>query len=150
MSANDSSGGERDRDATEIDASFAAIVAGWGAEEPTWPKQEVEKQAEEAIEAAPAEDVVVIEPDDDAAEDEGHYEPPEPPPIPRPRGAALGAMVMLVIGLILLFFPRLIGLTDQVGLPLGLLAEACGLFWLFLLLRPGPPIDSGWDDGSRL
>ena len=149
MSANEPSG-ERDRDATEIDASFAAIVAGWDSEELAWPEQQADQQAEESIEAAPAEDDVVIAPEEDAFEDEGHYEPPEPPPIPRPRGAALGAIVMLGIGLVLLFIPGLIGLTDQVGLPLGLLAEACGLFWLFLLLRTGPPIDSGWDDGSRL
>jgi len=150
VTAADQPGGERDKDSTEIDASFAAIIAGWGTDEPSWPAEEA-KQAEPAEpEAAPVEQAPVEESEEDPYEDEGHYEPPEPPPIPRPRGAALGALIMLSIGLVLLFVPGIIGLTDQVGLPLGLLAEASGLFWLFLLLRTGPPVDSGWDDGSRL
>ncbi len=145
MTAADSPGGEGDKNSTEIDASFAAIIAGWGTDEPSWPAEDTVH--EEAPEPEPAS---VVESDEDPYEDEGHYEPPEPPPIPRPHGAALGALIMLSIGLVLLFVPGIIGLTDQVGLPLGLLAEASGLFWLFLLLRTGPPVDSGWDDGSRL
>ncbi len=146
MTAADQPGGERDKDSAEIDASFAAIVAGWGGDEPSWPRE----AAAEHEEPEPAEDATVEEPEQEPEEDEGHYEPPEPPPIPRPHGAALGALIMLSIGLVLLFVPGIIGLTDQLGLPLGLLAEASGLFWLFLLLRTGPPVDSGWDDGSRL
>jgi len=161
VSPADPPGGERDKDSTEIDATFAAIVAGWGADEPAWPQEKTVTApgpAEEAhADVARAEPDNVVEPDAnieadivEPEEDEGHYAPPEPPPIPRPHGAALGALILLGTGLILLFVPGIIGLTDQVGLPLGLLAEASGLFWLFLLLRTGPPIDSGWDDGSRL
>lgn len=144
MSTSESSGGgDREPDATEIDASFAAIVAGWGSEEPSWP-------SEQPAEPDPPEAPTAAEDPIEDPEDEGHYIPPEPPPIPRPRAVTTGALIMLGIGLVLLFIPGVIGLSDGVGLPLGLIAVASGLFWLFLLLRTGPPIDSGWDDGSQL
>ncbi len=144
MSTPEPPGGERDRqdgsdDAQAIEASFAEIVAAWGADEPRWPDEE--PASPEPEEPSPAEV---------ANEDEGHYVPPEPPPLPRPRAATVGAIVMLAIGLLLLLLPQVIGLTDAVGLPLGLIAVASGLFWLFLMLRTGPPTDSGGDDGSRL
>lgn len=164
MSTVEPPGGERDRDATEIDASFAAIVAGWGSDEPVWPEDHtidetavVETEVGEAAGDEPAANDVPFaiagDSTEDALEDwedEGHYDPPEPPPFPRPRASTLGAMILLFVGLVLLFAPGLIGLTDIVGLPVGLLAEATAIFWLFLLLRTGPPVDSGWDDGSRI
>ncbi|WP_127782472.1 hypothetical protein [Rhodococcus sp. X156] len=197
MSTPDSAGGEReerDKDAAEIDAAFAELVAGWDAE-PSWEQAEREAGAATARSStAPSTDERTTDPDEDDAqghgpagaepspaepeqpgvatteppvsrparvvrpdeldldedEDEGHYEPPEPPPIPRPHGAGLGALVLLAIGVVLLFIPGVIGLTDSVGFPLGLLAMASSLFWMFLLLRDGPPVDSGWDDGSRI
>ena len=44
----------------------------------------------------------------------------------------------------------MVGLTDGVGLPLGLLLCAGGLGWLLSRLRAAPDPDSGWDDGARL
>ncbi|MGZ4516504.1 MAG: hypothetical protein ACXVXN_01070 [Mycobacteriaceae bacterium] len=153
MSTAEPPGGEQDRDATEIDASFAAIVAGWGEDEPRWPEDEAPHADPEPLKQTTrrsTSDSSADVDDEGWPEDEGHYEPPEPPPFPRPRAPTLGAMILLGIGLVLLFIPAVIGLTDIVGLPLGLLAVASGLLWLFLLLRTGPPLDSGFDDGSRL
>lgn len=147
----------------EVDAAFAAMVAGWDAPDPVRPGR-----AEDEGRVRPAPPVAAPAPqarptgssehhtgptgleDDLEDEDEGHFEPPEPPALPRLSARALGGLVLLLAGVTLLVSPGVLGLTDGVGLPLGLLVVASGLAVLLSRLRPGPDPDSGWDDGARL
>jgi hypothetical protein len=103
-----------------------------------------------SVDAASTEEIPtqsVAEPVDD---DDDHYVPPEPPPLPRPQPATVGAVLLFALGIVLLAFPNVIGLSDQYGLPLGLLAITGAIVWLVARLRQGPPTDSGWDDGAQL
>lgn len=134
---------------SEVDASFAALVAGWGDVGPAWPQV---PEPEPVVTPAPPpqqpEPVVDLGPD--ANEDEGHFEPPEPPPVPSLHRATVGAIVLIAIGVFLLLAPGVIGLAGSTGYTLGLLSITGGLAWLLSRLRPGPPHDSGWDDGAQL
>ena len=144
---------------TEVDALFAAITADWkGDADPQVVDAEVVAVREDrqphgyitdaltggaATEEAPTEEA---EPE----EDEGHYEPPEPPPVPALARPTMGALALIVLGTVLLLAPGVIGLSGSTGFPLGLIVVSGGLTWLLSRLRTAPPPDSGWDDGARL
>lgn len=133
------------------DAAFDEIVAGWRAEPdaPRWPG-EADVDAAGTHVAGPqqrARDTAI--PADQPAE-EGHFEPPEPPPMPTLRPRTVGGLLLIGLGGMLLLAPGLVALSQQTGTPLGLLALAGGIGWLVLGLRSGPPADSGWDDGAQL
>ena len=88
-----------------------------------------------------------VEPE--AVEDEGHYEPPPPPPVPRLAPRKLAAAAAVLVGVLLMFAPKLL-LQDRtafVGL-LGVLLTAGGAAALVYLMRDAPPTDSGPDDGA--
>ncbi len=88
-----------------------------------------------------------VEPD--AVEDEGHYEPPPPPPVPRLAPQKLASAAALLVGVLLMFAPKLL-LQDRtafVGM-MGLLLTAGGAAALVYLMRDAPPTDSGPDDGA--
>ena len=85
-----------------------------------------------------------------AAEEEGHYVPPEPPPLPRLRMGTLFGVLLMVVGVLLLAGPGLIGLAPRIATPLALVSLAAGVGWLVLRMRQGPPPDAGWDDGAQL
>ena len=85
-----------------------------------------------------------------AAEEDGHYVPPEPPPLPRLRMGTLFGILLMVVGVLLLAGPGLIGLAPRIATPLALVSLAAGVGWLVLRMRQGPPPDSGWDDGAQL
>lgn len=57
--------------------------------------------------------------------DDAHFEPPEPPPLPRPKGRTIGAALMILAGIVLLAKPSLLAvgvdltLVLAVGLILG-------------------------------
>jgi hypothetical protein len=85
-----------------------------------------------------------------AAEEEGHYVPPDPPPLPRLRAGTLFGILLMLVGVLLLTGPELIGLAPRIATPLALVALAGGIGWLVLRMRQGPPPDSGWDDGAQL
>jgi len=85
-----------------------------------------------------------------AAEEDAHYVPPEPPPLPRLRPATLFGILLMAIGVLLLAGPSLIGLAPRIATPLALVALAAGIGWLILRMRQGPPPNSGWDDGAQL
>lgn len=129
----------------DTDAAFAGIIADWRSDPdaPRWPADE--DRVRQTREPAPS----------TAAErhrrdvDEGHFEPPEPPPLPVPRPQTLGAMLLIAAGMLLLIRPSMLSLADTAGTPLGLLAITAGIAWLVLGLRGGPPPE-GWDDGARL
>lgn len=161
----DRPGGDGDRPAgdRDVDASFAAIVSGWEGPTPHWPEH-AEQRAEPPAQppsappdpaappppAAPAAPDVAEEDLDGAGDDEGHYEPPEPPPVPRLAEPTVGALGLIALGALLLLAPGVVGLGSGVGFPLGLIALTGGLGWLLLRLRKDPDPDSGWDDGAQL
>lgn len=145
----------------DIDAAFAEIVAGLRQDMPmsSWPED------------ATADDGSAGEPTDDhddatggiaarrieepaprdwtpPVEDEGHFEPPEPPPLPKPRPATIVGFVAIVTGIALLLATGLTGVGDAIALPLGLVLISAGIAWLLFRIRRGPP-DSD-DDGARL
>ncbi|GAA2799740.1 DUF308 domain-containing protein [Saccharopolyspora taberi] len=136
----------------DIDAAFAEIVAGLEREQSfgKWPEAEAETEAERT--PRPEQPTEDTGPRDwtppDEPEDEGHYVPPEPPPLPTPRPSTLGGIVVIGIGLILLLLPALAGLGSSTALPIGLIAVSGGIIWLLLRMRQGPP--SSGDDGAQV
>jgi hypothetical protein len=82
------------------------------------------------------------------AEEDGHFVPPEPPPLPRLRAGTLFGILLLAIGILLLAGPQLIGLAPRVATPLSLVSLAAGLGWLVLRTRHRPPSDH--DDGAQV
>ncbi|MET7402796.1 DUF308 domain-containing protein [Dactylosporangium sp. NPDC005572] len=85
-------------------------------------------------------------PDD---EDEG-YTPPPPPPLPKFAPATVLAVLGLVAGLLLLFWPDLLPLGAQTTLFLGFAAVLAGFVTLILRLRPGDEEDDDPDNGARV
>lgn len=84
-----------------------------------------------------------------ALPDDGHYVPPPPPPVPRVRLRTVGSAALLVLGLLLLFAPGLLRLSDTSGvLVLGMACAAGGAALLVNGMRDAPPTDSGPDDGA--
>ncbi|GEL17173.1 hypothetical protein [Pseudonocardia asaccharolytica] len=126
---------------------FEQIVAGWRQEGsvPQWPSEEVVDDWEGAT-AEPATGPLPPVPDD-----EDHFVPPDPPPLPRLGPPAVVGLALLVLGLVLVTAPEIIGLSSGHGLPLGLLSLAAGLGWLVLRLWPSAPArDDDEDDGAVL
>lgn len=81
--------------------------------------------------------------------DDDHFVPPEPPPLPRIGRAAAVGMGLIALGLTLLLAPGLLGISESVGLTLGLLTVAGGLGWLVLgSWASDPPDDDYGDDGA--
>jgi hypothetical protein len=82
-------------------------------------------------------------------EDDGHYVPPPPPKLPRPKLRTVGAVLMVLVGFAVLFAPYEIGLDDSVlSILLGLLLAGGGAALLVAWMRDAPPTDSGPDDGA--
>jgi hypothetical protein len=142
---------------------FDAIVSGWRREGqvPEWPADgKLPEEPPAASSPAPDPDgaaASLFEPTPpavDEQEDEGHFVPPEPPPLPRIGPPAMVGLALLALGLVLVITPGWVGVPEPYGLPLGLLALASGLGWLVLRLWPDPPGDD-WpadddDDGAVL
>ena len=85
----------------------------------------------------------------EALPDDGHYVPPPPPPVPRARLRTVGSVALLLLGLLLLFTPGLLKLSDTTGvLLLGMACAAGGAALLVNGMRDAPPTDRGPDDGA--
>jgi hypothetical protein len=131
---------EPDPDGSELGEGadeFEAIIAGWRDEGdvPRWPDQ-------------PVPVVRRHEP----VEDDDHFVPPEPPPLPRIGPPAAVGMVLIVLGIVLIATPRWVGVPEIYGVPLGLVSIASGLAWLVLRLWPDHSADDrdDGDDGAVL
>ncbi len=158
MSArHDSSDGPED-----IDAAFAEIVADLERDTKfgKWPGEDDAEQpaADERTTpsvGAPDENKQVEPPAEQgprdwapAAEEEGHFVPPEPPPLPIPRPATFLGVGIVVLGVLVLLIPGLAGIAATVKLPLGLVLISTGIGLLLFRLRHTPPSDS--DDGAQV
>ncbi|MFI9006321.1 hypothetical protein ACIGNX_03675 [Actinosynnema sp. NPDC053489] len=154
------------RDSTDgpedVDAAFAEIVAGLEREGVGRQALSDDVEPDEGDEAEPARPgrpegqpaVATADDDPDAYPDpddpDDHYVPPEPPPLPALRPGTIAALVVILLGVVLLLFPGLFGLTGAIGTPLALVVMCSGAGWLILRMRNTPPPDSGWDDGAVL
>ncbi|ATY10779.1 hypothetical protein CU254_10080 [Amycolatopsis sp. AA4] len=86
----------------------------------------------------------------DPAEDDEHYVPPEPPPLPRWRKGAFVVLLFFVVGLLLLIVPNLIGVGPALATPLGILSLATGIALLLLRVRQGPPPGADPSNGAQV
>ncbi|MEC3973928.1 hypothetical protein [Amycolatopsis sp. H20-H5] len=149
----------------DVDATFAEIVADLRAEgvglfpdevgdEPTARAPEKVSRPEPAEQESGwrggggAWEKTLFE--DDPAADEEHYVPPEPPPLPRPRKGAFVVLLFLLVGLLLLIAPAVVGLSNALGTPLGILALATGIALLLLRVRQGPPPGADPNNGAQV
>ncbi|PSL56429.1 hypothetical protein B0I31_103178 [Saccharothrix carnea] len=158
------------RDSTDgpedVDATFAEIVAGLereGVGKQVLPDELEPDEGDEAEPARPGRPegqpaVATVDDDPDSYPDSAadsddpsdHYVPPEPPPLPALRPGTIAALAVIVLGVVLLLFPGLFGLTGVIGTPLALIVMCSGAGWLILRMRNTQPPDSGWDDGAVL
>jgi hypothetical protein len=149
-------------DPEDVDATFAAIVADLRAEgvgefvdEPVEPRPEKTPPAEpEQSEQSwrgggTGWDDTVLGDDPDPGDDE-HYIPPEPPPLPRPGKGAFVVLLFFVVGLFLLIAPGLIGISQSLGTPLGILALATAIALLLLRVKQGPPDGADPTNGAQV
>jgi hypothetical protein len=149
-----------DRDDDDV---FRQIVAEYGREPedvvPRWPvsedlgpdldddlaPEEVERAAHRPVPEEPLPGW--LEPE--ALPDEGHFEPPPPPRLPRPRLRTTAALILLVLGFAVLFVPFRVGLDDSTpSLLLGMLLVAGGAALLLAGMRDAPGSDDRPDDGA--
>jgi hypothetical protein len=84
------------------------------------------------------------------AADEAHFTPPEPPPLPRPKGRTIGAVLMLLGGLVLLARPGLLAIGFDLTLILAVILMLGGSAILLagIWKRRGGGDADGWDDGA--
>jgi hypothetical protein len=78
-------------------------------------------------------------------EDEGTYTPPPPPPVPRPSKIAVVAVLAILVGLALFFWPRLLPIDEDISRLAGFVACFAGATALVLRLRPGNDEDETYD-----
>jgi hypothetical protein len=151
----------RDPERDDDDAVFRQIVAGFGESVsdpvPRWPVSEdvdtdtAPPQPEPDLRDVPPLPVEELpgwlEPE--ALPDEGHYVPPPPPRLPRPRWRTIGAVALLLAGFAALFVPFEVGLDDTpASLILGILLVAAGLAVLIGSMRDAPGPDDRPDGGA--
>jgi hypothetical protein len=130
----------------DVDAAFAEIVAdlereGLGSSVADPPPAQTEPTGWRVPDVTWVEAV--------EAEEDGHFVPPEPPPLPRLRAGTLFGILLMAVGVLLLAGPQLIGLAPRVATPLSLVSLAAGIGWLVLRTRNGPP-GSDRDDGAQV
>lgn len=81
--------------------------------------------------------------------DTEHFVPPEPPPMPRLQRRTVGALALIVAGLVLVVFPALLPASFELITALGALLILGGGALLATGIRRHHT-DDGWDDGSRV
>ncbi|GAA5649602.1 DUF308 domain-containing protein [Geodermatophilus obscurus] len=123
------------RDVDE-DAEWARIVAAFEAEHG---RTVVDEDPADPLPPTPAEPSVLDRPEE-------HYEPPPPPPVPAPAPASLYAVLLIAAGAVLVAAPRVIGLSADLGLVIGVTAVAGGVGVLLSRMRERTTDDG--DDGA--
>ena len=146
------------------DELFRQIVEGWGTEAadpvPRWPvSEDVSDDEPRPTEAAagPSYPVGGVPPEEAlpgwvepaALEDDGHYVPPDPPRLPRPRLRTVFGVLVLLLGLAMLLTPYQLGLDDSgLSVLLGLAVTGGGATVLVLGMRDAPGHDDDPDGGA--
>ncbi|MDQ6650805.1 MAG: hypothetical protein M3Z02_11930 [Actinomycetota bacterium] len=139
--------------ATDPDAAWKQIVAGFDrpttSPVPPWPVSEDAGPGRTPPTRPRVVPEPVVVPVERADEDDEHYEPPAPPPVPRPhRYTALSGLAILA-GLLLVLRPDLlVELDGSAAVGLGVLSIVVGAGALVWRMRDAPPADSGPDDGA--
>jgi len=84
------------------------------------------------------------------AADDAHYTPPEPPPLPRPKGRTIGAVLLMAAGLLLVVRPGLLSVGPDLVLILALvlLVSGAGLLVAGMRRQHGNGDGDGEDDGA--
>jgi len=160
----------------DVDAAFAAIVSGFAAET-RWsnlaeagPEAGAKRHpsaggriAESGEERARrrelrrlerAEEVAAFAAEQanieaERAADEAHFEPPEPPPLPKPKGRTVGALLLLAAGIALLARPGLLAVSADLALVLALLFIVGGVTLLLTgIWQRRHSQDADGDDGA--
>lgn len=134
----------------DTDAEFAALVFGW----------DDASDAGEADGGAAESELRRVEielptppPELDETEhfETEHYEPPPPPPLPRPSPPTVGAMLLILAGILVIARAGWLGLTSDVGFPLGIILVLSGFGMLVSRLRDGTGDgDSDTDDDGAI
>ena len=137
MTAVSTSDGERGR-GDGLDDAWAQIVAGYGPEPDERAALDAEATSGTAAEAV-------------RHDEEGHYVPPAPPPLPRPVGVVGAAWVALLGG------PSVLLVATVLGWDLPVLVTAVcvlgfvgGLVFLITQLDDGRDEADGWDNGAQV
>lgn len=126
------------------DELFAQIIAGFDADGsepvPRWPvTEDVEAPRRRRRSDAPEPEGLPAWVEPEALPDEGHFEPPAPPRIPRPRLRTLLATAVLLLGLVMMFAPFRIGLDDSpIYLITGMMLTGGGAALLVAGMRDAP------------
>lgn len=82
------------------------------------------------------------------ASDDAHYTPPEPPPLPRPKGRTIGAVLLMAAGLLLVVRPGLLSVGPDLVLILALVLLVSGAGFLVAGMRRQHGDGDGEDDGA--
>ena len=83
------------------------------------------------------------------AADEAHFEPPEPPPLPKPKGRTVGAILLLAAGIALLARPGLLAVSADLALVLAVLFIIGGVTLLLTgIWQRRHSQDADGDDGA--
>jgi hypothetical protein len=106
---------------------------------PPWPVAEDVTEPATAPDAQPADSAA-----GPAEEDEEHYLPPQPPPLPRLRPATVLSLLGIVGGIVVLGSDVEGGEFAWLAV-IAIIGGAVALIWG---VKQGPPPDSGWDDGA--
>ncbi|MGI8869543.1 MAG: hypothetical protein ACR2F6_12000 [Mycobacteriales bacterium] len=81
-------------------------------------------------------------------EDDDHFRPPTPPPLPRLSMEAAGALLLILAGIFLLVAPGVIGMSGNTPFGLGVLGIVAGTGLLIWRLRSDRSDDP--DEGARV
>ncbi len=82
------------------------------------------------------------------ADVEEHFEPPPPPPLPIPAAATVGAVLLIVLGLLCIVFGTDVGFPGDFTFPFGIILMLTGAGVLIARLREHNEADDSGDDGA--
>ena len=155
----------------DVDDAFARLVAGFDAPSDTgtarpWPEAEdvteesgepdevvddppaaeVEPQPEPARTRSPGADVL----DSDATwDDEGHFVPPDPPPLPRPAPVRLAAWLGVLVGPVVMTIVAALGWrVPELVITVLVVGFVGGVVYLIATMGNGPRDPYGPDNGA--
>ena len=132
-------------DGVDTDAAFDALVGDWDMD-----TLSAVRSAERDLSREDADWRARLEPgfsNTSAEEDEEHYVPPAPPPLPRLAGATVFALFLIAVSIVVLAIGSSFGLEGDFSLLLGVAGILVGAGLLIMRLRARPPDDDD-DDGA--